>query len=275
MINKRSIPFAKYSGTGNDFILIDNRKRVLKEKDISNFTQLACELKTGIGADGVILLEESRRADFKMRIINADGSEPEMCGNGARCITHFANIINCAGKKMEFETLAGLISGEIKSKDIIRVKLTRPFGFKKDIKIKYKNRQMSLDFINTSVPHVVIFTNNIRRADVFNMGRFIRNHRIFKPAGTNANFVQIRGRHNILVRTYERGVEDETFACGTGAVASAIVASELHSVESPVKVRTHGGGVLTIYFKKKGSEYKEVFLEGGVKLVYEGGIDYV
>ncbi len=275
MINKRSIPFAKYSGTGNDFILIDNRKKVLKEKDISNFTQLACELKTGIGADGVILLEESKKADFKMRIINADGSEPEMCGNGARCIAHFANIINCAGKEMKFETIAGLITGEVIKSNIIKVKLPDPFGFKKDIKIKYKNQQKNLSFINTSVPHVVTFTSNIRRVDVFNIGRFIRNHRIFKPAGTNANFVQIKDRHNILVRTYERGVENETLACGTGSTASAIISSLLGKTDPQIKVRKRSNEILKVYFKIIDEDnIEDVFLEGAVTPVFSGVTEF-
>lgn len=271
MINERSISFAKYSGTGNDFILIDNRNKFLKGKRLYKFTRLACELKTGIGADGVILLEESRKADFKMRIINADGSEPEMCGNGARCIVHFSNVINCVGKKMVFETLAGLITGEVKNNNNVKVKLTIPSGFKRDIKIKYKNTQQNLYFINTGVPHVVIFIKNIEKADVFNIGRFIRYHRLFQPAGTNVNFVRIKDQHSIYVRTYERGVENEILACGTGATAAAIVSSLLKKTKPPVKLITRSNETLKAYFKIIDNEnIKDVFLEGKVTPIFSG-----
>ena len=206
-----------------------------------------------------------------MRIINADGSEPEMCGNGARCIAHFAYTINCVGKNMVFETLAGLISGEVKNSNIVKVKLTQPFGFKKDISIQYNNKPQTLHFINTGVPHVVLFTKNIEKPDVFNIGQFIRYHRKFRPAGTNVNFIQVINQHYIMVRTYERGVENETLACGTGATASAIITSLLNKTAPPVKVRTRSNEILTVYYKiKDADKIEDVFLEGTVTPVFSG-----
>ena len=210
-----------------------------------------------------------------MRIINADGSEPEMCGNGARCVAHFANIINCSGKTMEFETLAGLVSGEVMNNDIVKVKLTQPFGFKRDIKIKYNNKDMNLCFINTGVPHAVVFTTNIQKIDVSGMGGFIRNHKIFSPAGTNADFIQLKDRHNIIVRTYERGVEDETLACGTGVTASAIISSLLGKTTSPVNVQTRSNETLKVYFKTNDNkDINDVFLEGRVTPVFSGVTEF-
>ncbi len=275
MISERSISFAKYNGTGNDFIVIDNRNKFLTGKDIFEFTRLACEPKTGIGADGVILLEKSNKADFKMRIINADGSEPEMCGNGARCISHFAYTINCAKEKMVFETLAGLITGEVNNSNNIKVKLTQPFGFEKDISILYNNKPIKLHSINTGVPHVAIFTKNIEKPDVLNTGRFIRNHRKFRPAGTNVNFVQVINQHYIIVRTYERGVENETLACGTGVTASAIITSLLKKTAPPVKVRTRSNEILKVYYEiTNDDKIENVFLEGKVTPVFSGVTEF-
>ncbi|MBU1075791.1 MAG: diaminopimelate epimerase [Spirochaetes bacterium] len=267
----KNIAFAKYSGTSNDFILIDNRKDILKGKDISKFTIAACRPKSGIGADGVILLEKSRNADFKMRIINPDASEAEMCGNGARCVAHFANAINFVKKKMTFETIAGMIEGEVKSKNIIKVKLTDPFGFKKDIKIKYKGKDLTAHFINTGVPHTVLFVSNLEKADVFNIGRFIRYHKLFQKAGTNVNFVQVTDRHNIIVRTYERGVENETLACGTGMTASSLISSVIKKTVSPVRVKARSGEYVSVYFNcdEKGN-FSRVYLEGEVLPVFSG-----
>ncbi len=267
----KNITFTKYSSAGNDFIIIDNCKKLLKENDIPKFTVAACKLKTGIGADGVILLEKSSKADFKMRIINADSSEAEMCGNGARCIAHFFNTINHTKKKIVFETLAGLITGEIKKNNVVKVKLTSPFGFKKNIKIKYNKKKLTVHFINTGVPHTILFVKNIEKVDVFNIGRYIRTHKLFQNAGTNVNFVQVIDRHKVYVRTYERGVEDETLACGTGVTACSIVSAIIKKTVSPVNVKTRGGAILKVSFKLTGNNsFEDVFLEGDVLPVFFG-----
>ncbi len=267
------IKFYKYSGSGNDFIVIDNREKILKGKKVFTFTKKVCDRKNGIGGDGVLLLENSKKYDFKMRIINADGSEAEMCGNGARCISHFAYHLKIVNKNMKFETKAGLITGEIK-KNGIKVKLTQPYDFKDNIKLKYKNKEYTLYFLNTGVPHLVIFVNNIETIDVKNIGAFFRYHKKFQPAGTNVNFVKVIDKHNILIRTYERGVEDETLACGTGSTAGAIISSIIKKCESPVKVKTRGGEILKIYFtiKKENKliNIEEAYLEGKVVQIFKG-----
>lgn len=267
----KNIAFTKYNSTGNDFIVFDNRNAVLKGKEVFAFTRSACAVKTGIGADGVLLLEKSKKADFKMRIINADGSEPEMCGNGARCMAHFAYSINYGKRSMVFETIAGLINGKIINKNRVKVKLIKPFDLRRDICIKYKNKTYLLSFINTSVPHVVCFVNNINKPDVINFGQFIRYHKLFKPAGTNVNFVQVKDKSNIIVRTYERGVEDETLACGTGSTASALMSSIVKKTSSPVTVKTKGNDLLKIYFSyDQNTGFDDVFLEGDTIPVFSG-----
>ncbi len=266
-----NIEFYKYSGSGNDFIVIDNRKKLIPGKKIFSFTKKVCDRKTGIGGDGVLLLENSKKADFRMRIINADGSEAEMCGNGARCMADFAYRKNIVERNMLFETLAGLITGKIK-KNSVKVKLTEPYDLKKNITLKYKNKKFILYFINTGVPHTVIFVNNIEKIDVHNIGSFIRHNKIFAPAGTNVNFVKIIDTHKILVRTYERGVEGETLACGTGSTASAILSSVIKNTKSPVSVKTRGGEILKVYFSLNENKLADVFLEGKVKQVFTGNI---
>jgi len=262
--------FYKYSGSGNDFIVIDNRKKILKGKKVFSFTKEICNRKEGVGADGVLLVENSSKADFKMRIINADGSEAEMCGNGARCIAAFAYYdLKIVKKDMKFETLAGIISGTIK-KNSVKVKLTKPFDLKKDIEIKYKGKKFNLFFLNTGVPHAVLFFNDISGINVKDMGSFIRYHKTFAPAGTNVNFVQIIDKHYILVRTYERGVEDETLACGTGSTASAILSSIVKGTESPVKIKTTGGEILKVYFSINNNDILEAYLEGKVRKIFRG-----
>jgi len=276
MISQRSISFAKYSGTGNDFILIDNRNNIFKKRnELLKFVKLACIPKLGIGADGVILIEKSEVADFKMRIFNPDGSEPEMCGNGARCGAHYAFVLNYVKKKMTIETLAGVISAEIKSKYIVKVKLSKPHSFQDNIKIKYKNKSLTAYHLNTGVPHTIIYSKNLEKEDVINLGRFIRYHKIFEPAGTNVDFVKVINNNSIEIRTYERGVENETLACGTGASASAIISGILKKVKSPVSVKTKSGEILKVYFKIfEDNQIDDVFLEGKVIPIFSGVTEF-
>ncbi|MDD5491790.1 MAG: diaminopimelate epimerase [bacterium] len=264
----RKIVFAKLSGAGNDFVVIDNRRKVVPSAAAKLAIQL-CQPKTGVGADGLILLERSAKADFKMRIFNPDGSEAEMCGNGARCIARFAYLNKIAPAKMIFETLAGLISAQVKG-PVVKLHMSDPHSLTDTIEIKLAGRSLKVLFINTGVPHAIIFVNNIDKVPVFEWGRIIRNHRFFKPAGTNVNFVSQIDRHTIAIRTYERGVENETLACGTGSVASALVSAFAKDVISPVKVHTRGGEVLTVYFTSSAKKFYDVYMEGQVKFVFEG-----
>ena len=263
------IEFYKMSGSGNDFILIDNRKGSLEVGDPVAFTRRVCERKVSVGADGLFFIEKSDRVDFRWRFYNADGSEAAMCGNGARCAARFAFLTGIAGAKMSFETGAGIIDAEVKG-DIVKVRLTAPQGLVLEEQIRIGNEILHVHSINTGVPHAVYFVRDPDQFDVFNTGRAIRRHEHYQPAGTNANFAAVLDGHTIRVRTYERGVEDETLACGTGSVASALVAASMGLVESPVDVRVQSGELLRIHFEKGEGGFAKVYLEGKAKVVYQG-----
>ena len=275
------IHFFKMTGSGNDFIVIDNRGLELDADRCKDLVRAACRRKLSVGADGLILIENDSEADFKWRFFNADGSEAEMCGNGARCAARFANLKNIVSKsRMSFRTMAGIIEAEIKG-ERVKVRMMRPRGLALDLSLQADDRPFRLHFINTGVPHVVCFTedeSSLEAADVFNWGRAFRFHSHFQPAGTNVNFALVRDAYHMAVRTYERGVEAETLACGTGSIASALVAAAKQLVQSPVEIETRGGETLTIYFETADQNegagegeggFTNVYLEGDAKVVYE------
>jgi len=264
------LSFVKMSGTGNDFIMIDNMNLGLKT-DLSNLAIRLCHRRFGIGADGIILIEPSNEADFTMRIFNSDGSEAEMCGNGSRCAARFAAGQGIAGNRMKFKTLAGIIEAEL-NRDGAAIKLTDPAGMKKDIPVTIKGMEYMVQFINTGVPHAVLFMDDVESVPVRILGGMIRHHEALRPAGTNVNFVQVVDKGTIRVRTYERGVEDETFACGTGATASALLSAALKDVsDTPIKVIVPGGE-LKIDFKYKDGSFADVWLIGAVDVAFKGEV---
>ncbi|MHB9155552.1 MAG: diaminopimelate epimerase [Endomicrobiales bacterium] len=270
---KKTIAFYKISAAGNDFVMVDNRKKILP-KNVSSLAQRLCHRKFSIGADGLITLEESRRADFRMKYFNSDGSAAAMCGNGGRSIARFASLLGAAGKKMTFETDAGLVSAEILPRNV-RLWLYEPRDARLDFPLKVEKREFDVSFLNTGVPHAVIFVNDIEKADVVSIGQMVRFHRAFAPAGTNVDFVQRKDEHTIHVRTYERGVEDETLACGTGVTASAIIAGLRGIVKSPVDCLTHGGYTLRVSFALNDagdflSPVSNVYLEGPADVSFRG-----
>lgn len=265
----KNIKFTKAVAAGNDFVAIDNRSGAIAEKDLAVFTRKACDRKRGIGADGVLFIEKSRKADFKMRIFNSDGSEAEMCGNGSRCAALFAAVNKIAGNRMTIETLAGILDATVK-RDIVKVRLTDPKDIKWNFCLMINKCPYEVNFVNTGVPHVVHFTDDLDKVDVRNVGAHMRNHGEFSPEGTNADFVKIIDRHTIRIRTYERGVEDETLACGTGSVASAIISAEAEKMVSPITVETQGGEKLKVYFEMKDGNFRNVYLEGKAQLAYGG-----
>jgi len=276
-LRRRSISFTKMESGGNDFIIIDNRKRILP-RTLSKLAINLCQRRSSVGADGLILLERAEKADYRMRIFNPDGSEPEMCGNGARCLARFAFISGIASKRAIIETKAGNVEAWVKGKKV-KVKLGNPSDIKMNFKIPLKSYgSQKVNFINTGVPHVVIFVPALEKVDVENLGRAIRYHRRFAPFGANVNFVTLRGRNSIFIRTYERGVEAETLACGTGAVAAALVSALQGKVSSPVEVHTRGGETLRVEYvrekDRKGVEkFKGIWLEGEVRVVYRGEVE--
>lgn len=265
------VPFDKMSGTGNDFIIIDNRAGIVAHDDQADFAARICRRMFSVGADGLILLEHSDTADFRWQFYNADGSVAEMCGNGSRCAARFAYRHGIAGKTMKFETIAGTIEAEIIGSDEeVRIRLTPPCDYRFNLAVDLDGEQHEVSFVNTGVPHAVIFVDT-SDVPVKKWGRKIRYHELFQPAGANANFVRVLGGNTILARTYERGVEGETMACGTGAVASAIMASIHKGLVSPVEVQTTGGDRLKIHFDMKaGPDAQKVYLQGPARLIYSG-----
>ena len=262
--------FTKAVATGNDFVIIDNRSSVISS--LSELAKKLCDRKFGIGADGLLVVEQSKKSNFKMRIFNSDGSEAEMCGNGSRCIALYAAEKKIASNSMTIETLAGELKATVKG-DIVKVKLTDPKDIKWNFCLEINKCPYKLNFVDTGVPHTIHFVKDLDKVDVKNLGSHIRNHGEFAPEGTNADFVSIIDGHNIKVRTYERGVEDETLACGTGAVASAIISAEAEKMSSPITVETRSGEKVKVYFEIDGGNFKNVYLEGKAKLVYEGVVN--
>jgi len=268
----RKIDFVKAVASGNDFIILNY------QLPITNYQLLAkkiCDRKYGIGADGLLVLEKSKIADVRMRIFNPDGSEAQMCGNGARCVAfYFKSKIKNQKSKISIETKAGIIDSEVRGFNV-KIKLTNPKDIKLNIPLKINNRILKVNFINTGVPHAVIFVEGLDKIDVVNLGRIIRYHKKFMPQGTNVDFVEIKDDENIRIRTYERGVEDETLSCGTGAVASAIISNIKYQIDIEeknykVNVYTRDGEILRVYFERKDKNFKNVWLEGKVKIVYKG-----
>jgi diaminopimelate epimerase len=265
------IPFFKMSGSGNDFILIDHRQAILDGDRLGDFVRRVCTRKVSVGADGLILIEPSEKVHFRWRFFNSDGGEAEMCGNGGRCAARFAVLKGIAPNRLSFETLAGIIEAEVSGRRV-KLQMVPPSIPEVDLPIKIDGQEHRLHFINTGVPHAVEIIEEVSQAAVNDLGRKIRFHPRFQPAGTNANFAQPLDRGKLKVRTYERGVEEETLACGTGAVASALIAAVKGLVDSPVAVETTGGEILHIYFQRKGDCFERVFLEGDTRVVYEGAL---
>ncbi len=269
------IPFTKMSGSGNDFIIIDHRQPLIPEKEMVHFVRAVCRRKFSVGADGLIFIESSDKADFAWKFFNGDGSVAEMCGNGARCAARYAFAKKIAPVTMRFLTLAGEIEAQIVNGSV-RITLTPPEEVRCNLTLTVDGKEETLHSINTGVPHVVHFVEDIDNAQVDAWGRVIRFHEMYQPAGTNVNFVGVVNSNTLQVRTYERGVETETLACGTGAVASAIIASLQGFVTPPVKVITSGGEQLIIHFfleNRSEPVIKDVYLEGTTNFIYEGLLD--
>lgn len=260
------------SGAGNDFVCVDNRKEKLR----LNRTQIArlCHRQFGVGADGLLLLEPgSDGTDFRMRYYNADGGEAEMCGNGARCFARFAQKMTGIRKKLvRFGTGAGPVGAEFFG-DEVRVELTPPRDLMLDRRITASPGKLTVHSINTGVPHAVLFVDDLEKIDMVKLGSELRFHPTFQPKGTNVNFVQVLGPNKLRVRTYERGVENETLACGTGVAAVALISSLVQGFNSPVSVCVQGGDILKVLFEKTGDSFAAVKLHGPADFVFEGEID--
>lgn len=268
--------FYKMNGAGNDFIVIDNRDLSIHLDALT--IEALCDRHRGIGADGLLAVEPAEHgADYRFRYYNADGGEAEMCGNGARCFGRFtAHLGDEVADHVTFETIAGILAADLID-DQVRIAMSEPKDLKLETTATVPNLDSSLHFINTGVPHVVAFipgTDEFEDLDVFTHGRAIRHHESFAPAGTNANFATVLAPGHIAIRTYERGVEDETLACGTGMVACALIHHLLTGAPSPIHVEVAGGDTLEIGFEKSGDiSFTHVTLTGPADFVFEGEIE--
>src|SRR3954462_7907233 len=244
-----NLAFTKMNGAGNDFILIDNRSGQIC-LTLEQIVRL-CHRQRGVGADGLFLLVPARQgqADWAWDFYNSDGSTAEMCGNGARCFARFIQKVVGAKEQTSFETGAGVIKAVFDGA-LVTVSLTAPRDLRLAEMVPLGSGAAEIHSLNTGVPHAVLFVKDADRAMVQPLGAEIRYHGHFSPKGTNVNFVQLRGPNSIRVRTYERGVEGETLACGTGVTASALISSRLHEFASPVKVQVQGGDQLEVSFKE-------------------------
>lgn len=267
-----TLNFWKMNGAGNDFVMLDNRDLALSLTNAQ--IEKLCDRHRGIGADGLLLVEPATDGgDFKMRYYNADGGEAEMCGNGARCFGRFVNHLhNNSLGQIRFETLAGMISAEFEG-DQVRINMSAPHSLKLSQELPVAGENLTVHSVNTGVPHAVVFTDDLANVPVVPWGAGLRYHEAFKPKGTNANFVSVLAPGSISIRTYERGVEGETLACGTGMVACALIHHELTGAPSPVSVLVKGGDTLRVGFTETNPhEYTDVTLFGPADFVFQGTV---
>lgn len=266
------IEFWKMHGAGNDFILVDDRRQVFPASDKSWLTRIAAR-RTGVGSEGIILIQPSASADFTMRFFNPDGSEVDMCGNGARCVARLAHDIGAAPARMRFETGAGVVSAEIIG-DRVRLGMTTPKDWRLNRTVELPGGKRAYGFVNSGVPHVVMEVDQLEEADVARLGAAIRYHQDFAPKGTNANFIKVTGPDALRIRTYERGVEAETLACGTGIVAAGLVAGRMGRVKAPVRITCASGDVLEVNYRLTADGAEDVTLLGPAAYVFTGVLEH-
>jgi len=272
MEQSNSIHFNKMNGAGNDFVVIDNRD--LKTNLSKEQIEALCDRHRGIGADGLLAVEPAESgADYKFRYYNADGGEAEMCGNGARCFGKFtARLDGDDRSEVSFETIAGTLSAEILG-DNVRIAMSDPFDLDMKADCDIEGLNSDIQVLNTGVPHAVAFVKDLADLNVVKFGAAIRYDARFAPNGTNANFAEVISEDHIAIRTYERGVEGETLACGTGMTACALIHHLLTDAPSPIKVDVAGGDTLEIGFEKNEvGEFCNVTLCGPADFVFDGSI---
>ncbi|HTY37085.1 MAG TPA: diaminopimelate epimerase [Bacteroidota bacterium] len=261
------------SGAGNDFVVIDNRSHRIRNG--ASIAQRLCDRRWGVGADGLILIEKSRKAAFRMMYFNADGSYGGMCGNGGRCAALYAFSHGIAPRQHKFEAVKHIYAAFVKKQEVV-LEMTPPHDMRVNEMLKTSRGNAGSSFINTGSPHVVIPVENLGRGsdletlDVLGLGKEIRYNPAFGVEGANVNFIERIDAKSLRMRTYERGVEDETLACGTGSVASALVASRLWGMKTPVKVIARSGKTLRIEFNQMDGDFVDVKLIGPAKTVFHG-----
>jgi len=262
--------FTKMNGAGNDFVMLDNRDGAIQlaGEEIARI----CDRHRGVGADGLLLVEPAQNgADFRMRYYNSDGGEADMCGNGARCFARYATKVAGAKDAISFETPAGLITAEFFG-DLVKIGMSEPKGLVLNEKLEIEGTEITVHSINTGVPHAVVLVDSLENVPVQKLGSILRYHPHFAPRGTNVNFFAPVDATSIGIRTYERGVEGETLACGTGVCASAIIHHELTGNGGPIRVKVQGGDWLEVGFEKTPGGYRKVTLKGPADFVFDGEI---
>jgi diaminopimelate epimerase len=269
-----TLQFSKMNGAGNDFVLVDNRAQTMQ----LNRQQIVrlCDRHRGVGADGVIILvpSVSRKADWAWEFYNSDGSSGEMCGNGARCFARFVQKLTGVNSGFTFETLAGVITASFQE-ERVTVSLTLPKDLRLNQEISLSTGKQSVHSLNTGVPHAVLFVPDADKAMVQQLGAEIRRHPQFGPKGTNVNFVQVQEPGKIRVRTFERGVEGETLACGTGVTASALISVRVHGFESPVQIQVQSGDYLEVSFIEANGQFDRVRLAGPAEFSFDGRMEFL
>ncbi len=266
------LQFTKMNGAGNDFVLIDNRDgtiRLSKEQVMK-----LCHRQRGVGADGVFLLmpDVKKEADWAWEFFNSDGSEADMCGNGARCFARYIQRLTSAEGSTSFRTGAGIIKAKF-DRTRVTINLTPPHSLRLDQSVTISQGSLRVHYLNTGVPHIAVFVPSADQAMVQQWGRELRYHQAFAPSGTNVNFVQVLAPNSIRVRTYERGVEGETLACGTGVTAAALISALVHKFEPPINVQVEGGDTLQVSFQMDRDNFSDVRLSGPAEFVFEGRIE--
>ena len=263
--------FTKMNGAGNDFVMIDNRQGVIELR--AEVIARLCNRHRGIGADGLITAEPPQQAGshLRMRYFNADGGEAEMCGNGARCFSRFGARLLGVTDTIVFDTLAGVITAKLIGENI-QLGMSKPHGLSLQTPLSAADASLEVHFLNTGVPHAVVFREDLEGTDVKKLGAALRYHTHFAPKGTNANFIKAREDGSLAIRTYERGVEDETLACGTGVVASALIHHLINKTGSPIAVQVKGGETMLVGFECAGDSFSNVTLTGPADFVFEGTI---
>jgi len=267
----QKLRFTKMNGAGNDFVLLDNR---LGELQLSA-AQIArlCDRHRGIGADGILLLERpTNGANFRMRYYNADGGEAEMCGNGARCFARYADQVAGPLEALSFETPAGVIAAALKGEGVT-LQMSEPKDLRIHLELSVNGENIRCHYIDSGVPHVVVPVPEIAAVNVRALGSMLRHDAAFSPRGANVNFLERRGDRRIAIRTYERGVEEETLACGTGVVASALIFAAIENVQGPIAVLVRGGDELQVDFQANGDRFTNVTLSGPADFVFEGTVE--
>lgn len=270
----KKVAFTKMHGAGNDFVLIDDRDGTFPVHDHILLAMLASH-RTGISCEGVILVQKSNVADFRMEFFNPDGTEADLCGNGARCVAAFAREIGVVSSAaMTFETRAGLVDAEVSANGTsVKVWMPEPRNRRYGLQVKVGDEVVTGDYVEVGVPHFIVRSENVSSLDVEGLGRALRLSDAFAPNGTNVDFAQFIPAHKVVMRTYERGVEAESGACGTGAVATAVVAVETKGLSLPINVRTSEGYTLTVDGDWRHAKTTGFTLTGPVKKVFEGVVD--